>query len=227
MDRHDVSPDALRQGLADLRRVNRWFGGTRAALQAALPMVRGVDAVTVRVLDVATGSADIPLALVQHARREGIGLSVLATDLHPATVAAARRNAAGEAQVDVAPADALALPFAAGDFHVAMCNTALHHFDTGEARRLLAELARVASHGVVVTDLARSRTALAGVALLSHTLWRRHPVTHHDSMVSIRGAYTAEEAAEIARTAGLPEPRVRHHPFFRFSLVSDLRRGAW
>lgn len=226
MDRPDVAPAELRQGLADLRRVNRWFGGTRAALSAAMPEVKAAAAgaaVEVRVLDVATGSGDIPLALARRAAREGLRLRLVASDLHPETVAAAERNAAAEPAVEVARADALDLPFGPGEFHVAMCNTALHHFAEEDARQLLAELGRVASRAVVVTDLERTRVAVASVGLLSRTLWRTHPVTRHDSVVSIRAAYTAGEAAQLALAAGLQEARTRRHPFFRFSLVARPR----
>src|SRR5690606_5682340 len=108
--------------------------------------------------------------------------------------------------------------FGADAFHVAMCNTALHHFAPDAATQLLRELGRVASHAAVVSDLERGRAALVGVSLLANTLWRRHPVTRHDSVVSIRAAYTAEEAAELARGAGLREVRMSRHPFFRFAL---------
>lgn len=225
MDGPEVEPAALEESLGDLRLVNRWLGGSRAALIAVLPVVREVDAAQVRVLDVATGSADIPLALARRARAEGVGIRVVATDAHPTTLAEAERNAAGEPAVELARADALALPFDAGAFHVAMCHTALHHFTDQEARRVLAELGRVATDRVVVTDLARGRFAAAGVAALAATIWRRHPVTRHDSIVSIRAAFTPDEARELAAAAGLRELRTRRHPFFRFSLVA--RPAGW
>lgn len=222
MDMPDVPTAGLRQGLADLRRANRWFGGTHAAMTALLPVVCGVPAEEVTVLDVATGSGDIPLTLVRRARRRGRRVRVVATDLHEETLAAAREHveADGTGEVEVARADALNLPYAAGEFHVAMCHTALHHFDPSDACRLLAELARVASQEIVVTDLVRSRVGLAGTILAARTLWRRHPVTRHDSVVSLRSAYTPVEAAQLARFVGLHDVRIREHPFFRFSLVA-------
>lgn len=224
MDRLDVPPGELAEGLSDLRRVNRWFGGRRAALRAVMPTIREVGAPTVRVLDVATGSADIPLALVRRARAEGLCLHVVASDLHPETLSFAREVVADVPQIEVARADALDLPFANDEFHVAMCHTALHHFEDAEAQRLLSELGRVASHAVVVTDLARSFVAGVVVRLLAATLWRSHPVTRHDSVVSIQAAYTAEEAAALARAAGLEQIRLRGHLFFRFSLVAAPSR---
>lgn len=225
MDQPQVDLVALEEGLGDLRRVNRWLGGSRAALQSVLPALREVDAAEVRVLDVGTGSADIPVALARRARGEGLRLRILATDVQGATVAAAARNAAGESAVEVSRADALALPFDPGAFHVAMCHTALHHFTEEEARRVLAELGRVATDRVVITDLVRGRLAEAGVAVLAATIWRRHPVTRHDGLVSIRAAFTPEEARQLAAAAGLQEARTRRFPFFRFSLAA--RPPGW
>jgi 2-polyprenyl-3-methyl-5-hydroxy-6-metoxy-1,4-benzoquinol methylase len=225
MDQPDIEPRDLEQALRDLRRVNRWLGGTRTALGAVLPLLGEIDAAEVRVLDVATGSADIPVALARAARRRRVRIRVLATDLHATTVALARRRVK-DPDVEVVSADGLALPFTDREFHVAMCHTALHHFEKQDAVQLISELGRVASHAVVITDLRRSRGSLAGVSVLARTVWRRHRVTRHDGVVSVRGAFTSLEAARLFRKAKLPTPRVRHHPFFRYSLVCRLGPSA-
>src|SRR5439155_4214230 len=89
------APDrpTLAGNLRDIRLVNR-------ALGFAAAVVREVAAVTARIgradwtlLDVATGSADIPLAIVRWARRRGRRPRVLAGDLSPAVLAAARGHA--------------------------------------------------------------------------------------------------------------------------------------
>ena len=61
----------LERSLADLRGVNRWLGGESTALGAVLPLVRRLKGREVRVLDVATGSGDLPLALSRRARAAG------------------------------------------------------------------------------------------------------------------------------------------------------------
>ena len=221
MDHPDLDPRELEKSLGDLRRVNRWLGGTRVVLGHLAPMVRRLGR-PCRVLDVATGSADIPLALAAWARAEGLEVRTTATDGHRATLASARRATAHEASVEVAEADALALPFGDGAFDFAMCSTALHHFDRrGDAVQVLRELGRVARCGVVVNDLARSRLALAGAHLLAATVWRRHPMTRHDGPLSVRRAFTAAELRELAREAGLAGARVHSHLPFRVALVVD------
>ena len=89
----------------------------------------------------------------------------------------------------------------------------------GDVKSAVRELERFGPH-VVVTDLVRGRLPLATVGLLARSLWRDHPITRHDSVVSIRAAFTASEAAGLARDAGLHEVRIQRHPFFRFSLVA-------
>lgn len=220
MDQPEVSRAALARALADLRVVNRWFGGTRAALQAVMPEMRKCESDRISVLDVGTGSGDIPSALVRAGRGEGRSLRLTATDLHPETVAIAAERLEKEPGIEVVQADGLDLPFADGAFDITMSHTALHHFDDDRAMRLLRELARCAREAVVVTDLVRGRIPLATVGLLSRSLWRRHPITRHDSVASVRAAFTTGEAARLARVAGLREVRVRRHPFFRFSLVA-------
>jgi ubiquinone/menaquinone biosynthesis C-methylase UbiE len=178
------------------------------------------------ILDVATGSADIPLAITRRARARRRPVKVTATDFHATTLDFARRHTADDPDVTVESADALALPYPDGAFDFALCSTALHHFDDrGDAMRVLREMDRVARHGVVVNDLARSRPALLGAQLLAVTLWRRHPVTAHDGPLSIRRAYTPPELRDLAEDAGLRDFTVHAHFPFRLALVIDRTRG--
>jgi ubiquinone/menaquinone biosynthesis C-methylase UbiE len=227
MDDRAIAPDALALALADLRAVNRWLGGTRIVRRHLARLLDRLPAGSYRVLDVATGSADIPLALARWARRarKDQRLDFVATDLHPGTVAAARANAAADPDVRIEQADALALPYADGAFDFALCATALHHFERRDAVRVLRELGRVARRGVIVSDLRRSRAALLGARLLAATAWRRNPITRHDGPLSVRRAFTPAELRELAKEAGLAGARVSRHAVFRVALVVD-RTGS-
>lgn len=226
MDAADVDPRQLAAGLADLRAVNRWLGGRRVILAHLARLARAHPRPRYRVLDVATGSADLPLAIVGWGRRRGVTFDVVATDLHPATLDEARRRTAGEPAIAIAEADARALPFEDGAFDLVLCSTALHHFDDpAELVQVLRELRRVARIGGVVNDLRRSRAALLGARLLAATVWRRHPVTRHDGPLSVRRAFTPDELRALGRAAGLPRCRVHAHVPFRVALVWEEAAG--
>lgn len=226
MDEPGVDRGELSRSLADLRRVNRWLGGTRVVLRYLEGMMARLPGRECTVLDVATGSGDIPLEVARRARGRGVRARVTATDAHPGAVEAARAHTAHDPDVRVEEADALALPYPDGAFDFALCATALHHFGEEEAARVLRELDRVAARGVVVSDLRRTRTALLGVELLAATVWRTHPVTRHDAPLSIRSAYTPGEVRALAERAGVEGARVRTHGFFRLAVVVDRTRGG-
>lgn len=228
MDEPAVDTADLARSLADLRGVNRLLGGRRSVFHHLLPMVRrlGRPDAPVRVLDVATGSGDLPLALAAWGRAKGVALQVTATDAHPGTLALARAHTADDPHVEVRAADALDLPFDDGAFDLAFCSTALHHFDPHPAIRVLREMNRVAAHGFVVGDLRRSVTAFVGARLLAATVWRNSRLTRHDGPLSVKRSYTAEEVAMLAHAAGLPDARVHTHLPFRLALVRDRTRRS-
>lgn len=226
MDEPEVDRRHLATSLADLRGVNRWLGGTRVVLRHLAAMAASLPSGELTVLDVGTGSGDIPLQVARWARGRGLRARVVATDAHAGTLALAREHAGRDPDVRVEHADALALPYADGEFDFALCSTALHHFADDDAVRVLRELHRVARRGVVVNDLRRSRPALLGARLLAGTVWRAHPVTRHDGPLSVRRAFTPGELLELGRRAGMREARVHAHPPFRVALVADLARDA-
>ena len=217
MDAPEQDTRDLDTALADLRAVNRWLGGTRVVVHHLRRMLRRAGPGTRSVLDVATGSADIPLVLAGTFPQ----LEIVATDAHPGTLELARRQVGNHPRIQVEAADALALRYSDKTFDFVLCSTALHHFDPPAAVQVLRELARVAARGVIVNDLRRSPVNLLGAKLLAGTVWRRHPVTRHDGPLSVRRSYTPEEVAMLAQAAGLQRGRVYTHLPFRLALVVE------
>ncbi len=216
MDDGTLDDAALRRNLADLRRINMLLGWTTLATRAVARHVRDRGLRSFSLLDVACGSADIPIAVARWAQRHGIQAEVVATDVQPVMLEAAREYVAGSPGVRVEQADALALPYPPGRFDIALCTLALHHFAPDDAATLLANLARAGQH-VLVFDVVRSRLAYTGAVLLtSAALMSR--VTRHDAPRSVRRAYSAAELRELAARAGLRGVTVRVDVPFRLSL---------
>lgn len=216
MDAPDIDRGALDAALRDVAGVNRWLGGRRALLRhlpEVLPPGRS------RVLDVGTGSADLPRAMVEWARERRRSLAITAVDLHADTIDIARRRSSDVPEIRLARADALRLPFADGSFDLALLSMTLHHMEGEDRVGVLTELARVARGGVVlVGELERALPNWLGARLLAATLWRRSPVTRHDGPLSVLRSFTPRELHDLGRRAGLREGRVHRHPFYRLVL---------
>jgi len=110
-----------------------------------------------RVLDVATGTGDLALALAQAV---GPGGEVIATDFSERMLELARAKARSRrpaASVRFAAANALSLPFADGEFAAATVGFGVRNFDS--LQRGLDELARVVRPGgrVVILEMTSPR----------------------------------------------------------------------
>ena len=80
-------PATLVGNLRDLRRINRWLGGVRLSADAIDALAAHREQLTV--LDVGTGGADIPVALLARAEKRARGL---ATQSHHRGRRAARHD---------------------------------------------------------------------------------------------------------------------------------------
>ncbi len=219
LDADEIDPAALRRNLRDIRRINAILGWTAFAVRTVARHVRAHCPGGFTLLDVASGSADIPLALARWAARAGVPARIVASDLSPAIVRIATDQATAMPSVTVAQHDALHLPYADGSFDITLCTLALHHFDPDHAVALLRELARVGRR-VFVFDAERHPLAYLGVIPLTRLI-PMDAMTRHDAPASVRRAYTAPELRALARRAGLADAVVRVGFPFRLALLAS------
>lgn len=222
----------LARSLAQVAAVNKFLGGTRAAVHAiteAMPRT-GV----VRILDVGCGSADVPLAAARELARRERTARIVATDLHPQILAIAREQIGtanlgtghdGAEPITLARADAHDLPFRASAFDIGMMSLTLHHFEDDEPVAVLRELARVA-RTVIVNDLERGWSNYLGARALAWTVWAGNRLTRHDGPLSVRRSFTRPELIDIAQRAGLCDVRVRRRFFYRLVLTGRSAQAA-
>lgn len=214
--RHDMAE--LEQSLGHVASVNRWLGGVSAITHYIKPLLSARR--PIRILDVATGSADIPLQIAKWARMHQHVVEIIATDVHPQMLALARKRCAAYPEIAVERADALDLPYDAHTFDVALLSLALHHFESEDQFRVLREMSRVAGR-VLVNDLERGWLNYFGALILSATYWRGNRLTRHDGPLSVLRSFTRSELQAIGRAAGLGD-RVDRHFFQRIVLVGQV-----
>ncbi|HYN69016.1 MAG TPA: methyltransferase domain-containing protein [Candidatus Eisenbacteria bacterium] len=200
--------DVLAGNLRDLRRLNRFLGGvslSRHAIDALVLEQHLPDEPPMRLIDVGTGGADIPLALLEAWGKRGRRLSVTAVDSRPEVLGAAsvlHPAIANEADLRLEVADGRQLPFADGAFDVAHASLVLHHLEPGDAALLVREMSRVGRKGVVINDLSRGWLTWLGAWLILHLITRNR-FTLDDGPLSVRRAYTIAEARQLVAQAGL------------------------
>lgn len=209
--------DAALDGLARLNRVGGIDRGFRRPIESLL---RTMPAGPIRILDLATGSGDLPMRLDRWLarRRPDLERHWIGVDISDhALVRATDRARASGLHFEPHRCDVLADELPSCD--VAMCSLFLHHLDEPSAVTAIRRLDAAARLGVVLGDLRRTRLGLA-LASTAARLLSRSPVVHADAPASVRAAFDDTEFERIVHEAvGAASPS--------FARTFPERRIAW
>lgn len=213
MDDPSVAEADVRAALEDLRRINRYLGVTATLCRHLFGLIHRRQLTSVSVLDVATGSADIPQAFVRRARRDRLSMRVVALDRGAMMLKIARAQLAGDANISLVQADALALPFPANSFDFAIVSEFMHHLTTEQAAEFLRRLYEIVRIGFIVHDLRRAPAAYYGFRLLAGLFFRSRLV-RHDGPVSFLRGFTEDDFHRLKQASGLAGLTLyRHFPY--------------
>jgi ubiquinone/menaquinone biosynthesis C-methylase UbiE len=170
-----------------------------------------------RILDLATGSGDIPRLAVDYARNVGAEITIDAVDFQASTVEIATQLSRDYPEIRFHCADIHSF----GDensYDVVLFSLALHHFGDAEAVTLLRRCRMLSREKVLVADLCRGWFAKLGVDLITATIFRE-AMTRNDARVSVERAFSFKELDQLARSAGWED---FGHRCFRFA-----RQAIW
>lgn len=218
LDSPDVALAESAESLADIRWINRHWGGYRTAFSAAFPSIRPRCGNRGSLLDLACGSADVSMALAERARQEGFSIDVTALDVKLFHLCEARRIHRGRPLALLA-GDAACLPIRDASVDWVVSTLFFHHLSEEENVRVLSEMIRISRIGAIVLDLERNRLAEGFATALGPFVFRSS-ITRSDARTSVRQAYTSAEMKRIARTAGLQRFEVRRLFPFRLALTA-------
>jgi SAM-dependent methyltransferase len=215
--------DLLRDDLRNLIRLNRYLGGYRGVKRSFERLVCKKKMTGFSLLDVGTGSGDIPAAIALWARKRGISARIVALEPEAVTAEAAALQTKDFPEIRVIRGDGAALPFNGRSFDFVLCSQVLHHFSEEKIVALLRMWSRSARRAVIVSDLIRHPLACYGVGFLTR-LFSRNVMTRTDAPLSVRRAFTLREWKEIFSRADIGGFRIE--PVFPFRLMASISLEA-
>lgn len=219
LDQGEGSLEDVRINLDEIWRINQAFAGLRSLTRALNPTVLR-QSQPIRIVDLGTGSGKLALHLRRWGQKHRVKVQVYPLDLSPRHLSIVQDNVRSTPDIHLVQADGLSLPFAPGSMDYFISSLFMHHFPPDVLVNLLRETYRLARRGIIMNDIVRGYLPLAAF-LLTQPIFARHYVTRHDGIVSIKRAYTAAELVEMARAAGIPNPRVITHFPWRMTLVAE------
>lgn len=225
MDTVALPPAVADRTLAFLEMTNRAFGGTAVILRHLERWRGGWTARRpVSILDVGTGAADIPTAVVRWAADRGVQVRITAIDMAPDIAAVARARVSGIPEISVRQATLDEIAGSNERFDYVTASLFLHHVPPTQLREALLAIDRLAVRGIVIGDLVRSVAGFIGVALLASVAGNR--VVRHDGPLSVKRSFTVGELSEVVSDLGLHYLQVRREGVFRLSVAGEKTRDA-
>lgn len=220
LDRPGCGPELATASYRFMEKVNGFFGGTRVVQRfvAAQAVGRDVGA-PLRILDIGSGSCDIPLAVSRWAGTRGIPVRFTCLETAGHAVAMARRKLAmaGDQAVQLLQEDVFAhTPAEPYDFAVSsMC---FHHFSDDQILALLKRLRGFVRRSVLINDLRRTPLAsLGAVLLLAATA--APPGVRHDALLSIQRGFRVNELNALLQQLDNVEVSVSAARWFRVAAI--------
>jgi 2-polyprenyl-3-methyl-5-hydroxy-6-metoxy-1,4-benzoquinol methylase len=197
MDRPQPVSAELKSDLSNLRQLNRYFGSYRLLEYFLRRWLK--PRTRMRIVDLATGSGDIPRLIVDHARKINAEVTIDAVDQQASTIEIARGLSRDYPEIEFVPGDVLT--FSHEPYDMVLCSLALHHFAENDAVILLKRCRALSKQYVLVSDLRRGWLASAGVRLLTALVFRQE-MTQVDARLSAARAFSFSEMRSLAERAG-------------------------
>jgi SAM-dependent methyltransferase len=219
-----------RRALNGLRRVNVFSGTAIAIARRISEFCEAHQIKSARILDLGCGSGDVAYGVARALPSngqwhiEGWDISPTAIDfarqLHTnAKALQALKSRNSQCSLSFHQEDVFAAKNSTFDF--VYCSLFLHHFQDGDAIRVLRRMRALAGCGLIVDDLNRSSLgfmlARIGVQILS-----RSPIVHFDGPQSVRAAFSIDEARMLAQAAGLSRITIEKRWPERWLLSAEL-----
>jgi 2-polyprenyl-3-methyl-5-hydroxy-6-metoxy-1,4-benzoquinol methylase len=198
MDRPQPVSAELEHDLRNLRQLNRFFGSHRLVLRFLRRWVK--PGARMRIVDLATGSGDIPRLIVDYARSINATVHIDAIDQQTATLVIASNLSTNYPEIAFIGANILEWQ-PAEPYDLVLCSLVLHHFGEEDAVRVLRRCRELSRKFALVSDLRRGLLATVGVYLLTATIFR-NPMTRTDARLSAARAFSFMEMHKLARQAG-------------------------
>lgn len=200
MDDFSIRNEKITAALKELLIINKYLGGDSSSRHALKNFPEDSC-----LIDIGAGAGNIT----------GSNFSV---DKNPAACKFSKMKSPG---LRVVCADASLLPFREKSVEIIHCSLFLHHFHENRIVELLGNFQKIARTAVIINDLHRCRTALAGIRILT-ALLSKSSMVKNDAPLSVLRGFTKRELIQIMEQAGIRKYDITYRWAFRWLVTIYL-----
>lgn len=226
IDRPDCEPALAAASYRFMETVNCRFGGIQAVqrfLAAEIP--KHPTGSPLRILDIGSGSCDIPLAMSRWARTQGIPLHFTCLELSPHAFEIARKRLerAADPAVHLLQQDIFTHQ-PVEPYDCALASMCFHHFSNEQILAVVQRVSGFVRSSLLINDLRRSFLASLAAGLLL-TVTGTPSGVRHDALLSIRRGFNVNELDMLLRQLSGVTVSVESVRWFRIAAVIHFNSG--
>ncbi len=225
LDRPDCDPALAAASYRFMETVNCCFGGIRMVRRFLATETAGRhNGAPLRILDIGSGSCDIPLAVSRWAGANGIPVHFTCLEKagHAVDIARGQLARAGNPPVQLLQEDAFTHQ-PAEPYDCAVASMCFHHFSDAQILTLLRRLNGFVLDSVLINDLRRSPLAYLAARLL---LTAMPSGVGHDALLSIRRGFKICELSTLLKQLDSVTVSVEPTPWFRVAAIIRFKPGG-
>ena len=219
MDDAELPEAELRLALKDLAVVNKYLGGNQITITALEGMITSQpDKKLWRVMDVGCGDGEVLRQIARHFKNLDYKIDFIGLDINEKSIARARKKSEGISHLTFSTQNILTLDAATAGCDIILCTLTMHHFTDQQICTFIKTFVQLASTGVIINDLQRSKIAYHLFQLFSG-IFMKSKIAKYDGKVSIARAFKKEELETYSKQLALDSYSIQWKWAFRYLWV--------
>jgi len=205
MDDFREGPQSLRIVFDDINRVNTILGGSNITVNAVADLIRRNPQDSYTIVDMGCGDGNMLREVAEHCKKHEIKVYLIGIDLNEEALQLAEEASTNYPEIAYHHRDILKLKETDFNCDIIINTLCMHHFVNKDLLQFLEKFNQLASIGVVINDLHRSRLAYYLFKAFS-LIFIRTETAKVDGLISISKGFIKSDLMEYAKNL----PQVKH-----------------
>lgn len=206
MDDFQGSLQKFRLVFADINRVNTILGGSSITINAVVELMQSHPKDSYTVVDMGCGDGYMLRKLSDYCKNQNIKVRLIGIELNEQTIQIAKEISSEYENIEFHHQDILALKNTDFDCDIIMNTLTMHHFEDHDVLTFIKKFNQLASIGVVINDLHRSRMAYYLYKMFS-LIFIKTKTAKVDGLISISKGFIKSDLLQFSKSL----PNRKHH----------------
>jgi 2-polyprenyl-3-methyl-5-hydroxy-6-metoxy-1,4-benzoquinol methylase len=219
MDDPSLPEVDLHLALKDLATVNKYLGGNHITITALEDLISAhPEKKKWNVVDVGCGDGEVLRHIAKHFKNSAVDISFYGVDINDKSIDSAREKSKDFDNLTFSRQNILSIDETTFECDVIICTLTMHHFSDEQLLVFMEKFKKLASIGIIVNDLQRSKIAYRLFQLFSG-IFMKSKIAKYDGRVSIARSFRRKELETYSKQLALDDYSIQWKWAFRYLWV--------